>query len=136
MLTGMGVGLVVGVIVFFCVWNFGDVLTSVFTTDAAVIQKGADYLIGFAPETIVTAIMFSMVGFFNGYEKTVWVMTQGLIQTLLVRLPLAYVMSIQPHASLTKIALAAPIATCCGILLNVMFYFIFFKKQTHQMEQS
>ena len=136
MLTGMGVGLVVGVIVFFCVWNFGDVLTSVFTTDAAVIQKGADYLIGFAPETIVTAIMFSMVGFFNGYEKTVWVMTQGLIQTLLVRLPLAYVMSIQPHASLTKIALAAPIATCCGILLNVMFYFIFFKKQTRQMEQS
>ena len=136
MLTGMGVGLVVGVIVFSCVWNFGDILTSVFTTDTAVIQKGADYLIGFAPETIVTAIMFSMVGFFNGYEKTVWVMTQGLIQTLLVRLPLAYVMSIQPNASLTKIALAAPIATCCGILLNVMFYFVFFKKQTRQMEQA
>ena len=136
MLTGMGVGLVVGVIVFSCVWNFGDILTSVFTTDIAVIQKGADYLIGFAPETIVTAIMFSMVGFFNGYEKTVWVMTQGLIQTLLVRLPLAYVMSIQPNASLTKIALAAPIATCCGILLNVMFYFVFFKKQTRQMEQA
>ena len=136
MLTGMGVGLVVGVIVFFCVWNFGDILTSVFTTDTAVIQKGADYLRGFAPETIVTAIMFSMVGFFNGYEKTVWVMTQGLIQTLLVRLPLAYVMSIQPNASLTKIALAAPIATCCGILLNVMFYFIFFKKQTCQMDQA
>lgn len=54
MLTGMGVGLVVGVIVFFCVWNFGDILTSVFTTDTAVIQKGADYLRGFAPETIVT----------------------------------------------------------------------------------
>ena len=134
MLTGMGVGLVVGVIVFFCVWNFGDILTSVFTTDTAVIQKGADYLRGF--ETIVTAIMFSMVGFFNGYEKTVWVMTQGLIQTLLVRLPLAYVMSIQPNASLTKIALAAPIATCCGILLNVMFYFIFIKKHICQMEQA
>ena len=119
-------------------WNLmiNTNLTSVFTTDTAVIQKGADYLIGFAPETIVTAIMFSMVGFFNGYEKTVWVMTQGLIQTLLVRLPLAYVMSIQPNASLTKIALAAPIATCCGILLNVMFYFVFFKKQTRQMEQA
>ena len=31
------------------------------------------------------------------------VMTQGLIQTLLVRLPLAYFMSIQPNASLTQI---------------------------------
>ena len=49
-------------------------------------------------------------------------MTQGLIQTLLVRLPLAYYMSIQPNASLTKIGLAAPAATVVGIVLNVVFY--------------
>lgn len=119
MFTGMGLGVIVGVVVFICVWCFGDVLTSVFTTDTAVIQKGTEYLRGFAPETIVTAVLFSMVGFFNGYEKTVWVMIQGLVQTLLVRLPLAYVMSIQPHASLTKIGLAAPVATCFGIVLNL-----------------
>ena len=128
MFTGMGLGVIVGVVVFICVWCFGDDLTSVFTTDTAVIQKGTEYLRGFAPETIVTAVLFSMVGFFNGYEKTVWVMIQGLVQTLLVRLPLAYVMSIQPHASLTKIGLAAPVATCFGIVLNVIFYLIFTRK--------
>lgn len=128
MFTGMGLGVIMGVVVFICVWCFGDVLTSVFTTDTAVIQKGTEYLRGFAPETIVTAVLFSMVGFFNGYEKTVWVMIQGLVQTLLVRLPLAYVMSIQPHASLTKIGLAAPVATCFGIVLNVIFYLIFTRK--------
>lgn len=128
MFTGMGLGVIVGVVVFICVWCFGDVLTSVFTTDTAVIQKGTEYLRGFAPETVVTAVLFSMVGFFNGYEKTVWVMIQGLVQTLLVRLPLAYVMSIQPHASLTKIGLAAPVATCFGIVLNVIFYLIFTRK--------
>lgn len=128
MFTGMGLGVIVGVVVFICVWCFGDVLTSVFTTDTAVIQKGTEYLRGFAPETIVTSVLFSMVGFFNGYEKTVWVMIQGLVQTLLVRLPLAYVMSIQPHASLTKIGLAAPVATCFGIVLNVIFYLIFTRK--------
>ena len=132
MFTGMRLGVIVGVVVFICVWCFGDVLTSVFTTDTAVIQKGTEYLRGFAPETIVTAILFSMVGFFNGYEKTVWVMIQGLIQTLLVRLPLAYVMSIQPHASLTKSGLAAPVATSFGIVLNVIFYLIF----TRKMEQE
>ena len=123
MFTGMGVGIVVGVIVFICVWFFGDAMTSVFTTDEAVIQKGFDYLKGFAPETIVTAVLFSMVGYFNGHEKTLWVMIQGLTQTLLVRLPLAYIMSIQPDASLTNIGLAAPIATCFGIVLNAIFYF-------------
>ena len=128
MFTGMGLGVIVGVVVFICVWCFGDVLTSVFTMDTAVIQKGTEYLRGFAPETIVTAVLFSMVGFFNGYEKTVWVMIQGLVQTVLVRLPLANVMSIQPHASLTKIGLAAPVATCFGIVLNVIFYLIFTRK--------
>ena len=49
-------------------------------------------------------------------------MTQGLIQTLLVRLPMAYIMSIQPNASLTKIGLAAPVSTAVGIMLNVGFY--------------
>ena len=122
MFTGIGVGLAVGCVVFVLVLFKGDVLCSVFSTDAAVIQNGFAYLKGFAPETLVTAILFSMIGYFNGNNKTVWVMTQGLIQTLLVRLPLAYFMSIQPNASLTKIGLAAPVATTVGIFLNIGFF--------------
>ena len=109
-------------IVFAFVMFKGDLLTGIFTTDAAVVQNGYDYLKGFALETIVTAVLFSMVGYFNGHDKTVWVMVQGLVQTLLVRLPLAYYMSIQPDASLTKIGFAAPEATIFGIVLNVIFY--------------
>ena len=122
MFTGIGVGLAVGCVVFVLVLFKGDVLCSAFSTDAAVIRNGFAYLKGFAPETLVTAILFSMVGYFNGNNKTVWVMTQGLIQTLLVRLPLAYFMSIQTNASLTKIGLAAPVATTVGIVLNVGFF--------------
>lgn len=122
MFTGIGVGLAVGCVVFVLVLFKGDVLCSAFSTDAAVIQNGFAYLKGFAPETLVTAILFSMIGYFNGNNKTVWVMTQGLIQTLLVRLPLAYFMSIQPNASLTKIGLAAPVATTVGIVLNIGFF--------------
>lgn len=120
--TGMSVGVFVGIFVFVGVFFFGNYLTSIFTTDSSVILKGYDYLIGFAPETIVTAILFSMIGYFNCHEKTLWVMIQGIIQTLLVRLPLAYIMSVQPNASLTYIGLAAPVATCFGILLNAMYY--------------
>ena len=122
MFTGIGVGLAVGCVVFVLVMFKGDVLSGIFSTDPEVIQNGYAYLKGFAPETLVTAILFSMVGYFNGNNKTVWVMTQGLIQTLLVRLPLAYFMSIQPNASLTKIGLAAPVATTVGIVLNVGFF--------------
>lgn len=122
MFTGIGVGLTIGCIVFIFIMFKGDILTGIFTTDEVVIQKGYNYLRGFASETIVTAVLFSMIGYFNGHDKTVWVMLQGLIQTLLVRLPLAYYMSIQPDASLTKIGFAAPVATMFGIVLNIIFY--------------
>ena len=102
MLTGIGVGLSVGCLVFILI-----------------------LLKGFAPETLVTAVLFSMIGYFNGNNQTIWVMVQGLIQTLLVRLPMAYFMSIQPDASLTKIGLAAPVSTTVGIILNIGFFLYF-----------
>lgn len=129
MFTGIGVGLTVGCLVFALVMLKGDVLSGFFSTDAAVIQNGYAYLKGFAPETLVTAVMFSMVGYFNGNNKTVWVMTQGMIQTLLIRLPFAYIMSIQPNASLTMIGLAAPVSTTVGIILNVGFYLYLNRKK-------
>ena len=122
MFTGIGIGLVIGSFVFALVMLKGDLLSGAFTTDAEVIANAYAYLKGFAPETLVTAVLFSMVGYFNGNNKTVWVMIQGLIQTLLVRLPMAYFMSIRPHASLTNIGLAAPTSTAVGIVLNVCFF--------------
>ena len=119
MFTGIAVGVAFGIVMFALVLLKGDVLAGLFSTDAEVVRRGFEYLRGFAPETIVTAVLFSMVGYFNGSNQTLWVMIQGLIQTLLVRLPLAYYMSIQPNASLTKIGMSAPVATVVGIVLNI-----------------
>lgn len=127
MFTGIGIGLVFGCAVFALVMLKGDLLSGIFTTDAAVIANGFAYLKGFAPETIVTAVLFSMIGYFNGNNQTLWVMVQGLVQTLLVRLPFAYMMSIQPNASLTKIGLAAPVSTTVGIILNVLFLLFIYR---------
>ena len=122
MFTGIAVGVAFGIVMFALVLRQGDVLSGLFSTDAEVVRRGFEYLRGFAPETIVTAVLFSMIGYFNGSNQTLWVMIQGLIQTLLVRLPLAYYMCIQPNASLTKIGMSAPVATVVGIVLNIGFF--------------
>lgn len=136
MFTGIGVGLVFGCAVFALVMLKGDVLAGFFSTDAAVVRKAFEYLKGFAPETILTAVLFSMIGYFNGNDKTLWVMVQGLVQTLLVRLPMSYFMSIQPNASLTMIGLAAPTSTAVGILLNIVFYIYLNKKAPQKRAQK
>ena len=120
---------VLGALILQAAYGAVDLHASIFSPDAEVVQKGFEYLKGFAPETIVTAVLFSMVGYFNGNNQTLWVMIQGIVQTLLVRLPLSYYMSIQPNASLIQIGLAAPVSTAVGIVLNVGFYIYWNKKQ-------
>jgi len=122
MKCGMAIGSGVGVFISYMAFFHGDLLSSIFTSDPAVIARSFEYLKGFAPEAVVTSIMFSFMGYFNGHSRSVFVMAQGLAQSFLVRLPMSYFMSIQPNASLTMIGLAAPTATVFGILLCLIYY--------------
>lgn len=125
MFIGGSIGVVIALLAFFR----GDLLAVVFSNDTAVIARAAEYLRGFAPEAVVTAILFSFVGYFNGHQKTLFVMLQGLAQTFVVRLPMSYIMSMQPGASLTMIGLAAPCATVFGIVLNLVYFMILNRKK-------
>lgn len=122
LLTGMGIGLLAGCFIFTAVMLKADLFASIFTNDKAVIQCAGEYLRGFAPETLLTSISFSLIGYYNGHERTLFVMIQGLAQSFIVRLPVSYIMSIQPNASLTLIGLAAPLATAFGIVILVAYF--------------
>ena len=128
MLTGMAVGCSIGVVIAYLAFFKGDMLSYLFTGDAAVVARAEEYLKGFSPEAIVTCILFSFIGYYNGHSQTLFVMLQGIAQTFLVRLPMSYIMSIQENASLTGIGLAAPSATVFGIVINVVFYIFYTKR--------
>lgn len=122
MKCGMTIGAGVGVVIAYMAFFHGDLLSRVFTNDAAVVARSFEYLKGFALEAVVTSFLFSFMGYFNGHSRSLFVMGQGLAQSFLVRLPMSYIMSIQPDASLTRIGLAAPTATIFGIVLCTVYY--------------
>ena len=133
MLCCMAIGCSVGVIITLLSIFAGDKMSMIFTPDEAYIQQSAAYLLGFSLEPVVTSILFSFIGYFNGHSQTVFVMIQGLSQTFLIRLPMSYIMSIQPDASLTMIGLAAPSATIFGIVLNLV-YFIYYTRKLRKLQ--
>ena len=134
MLTGIGIGGVIGVFVFMGIVFSGDKMASLFTTDTSVIAEAYSYMKGFSSEVILTAVLFSFMGYYNGHARTFWVMLQGLAQTFIVRLPVAYAMTVLPDPSLFKIALAGPSATLFGIVLNVIYYFNYRKSLPDTVE--
>ena len=82
---------------------------------------------------IFTAIIFPFMGYFSAHGKTNFVMAQSLAQTFIVRLPVALIMSLQPNATLLMIAIAVPLSSLFGIILNVN-YFRIFRKKTRLLE--
>ncbi len=134
MATGMAIGASIGVIMFLLSFFCGEAISHIFAADEGVIVRSAEYLRGFAPEAIVTAVLFSFMGYFSGHGETFFVMLQSMMQTFIVRLPVAYIMASQPDPSLTMIGLAAPLATVFGILINAVYYFIMLNRREARAE--
>lgn len=130
MILGCSIGFVVSILTFF----FGTSLSYIFTDVDSYANQSGIYLKGFALEALLTCILFSYMGYFSGHRKTIFVMLQGLAQTFIIRLPMSYIMSIQPNPSLALIALAGPAATIFGILINLIYYVVCnFKKNNKEI---
>ena len=99
----------------------GDLLASIFTKDAAVVVQAHSYLKAYAVDTFFTSFLFCFIGYYNGYGNTLFVMIQGIVGGILVRLPLVLLFSSFEGATLFSIGLATPCATVVQILMCLGF---------------
>ncbi len=133
MVYGMLFGGIIGIVMSSMAFFGGQQLASLFTENAAYQMKAAEYLKGFSLEAILTSVLFSFIGYYNGHNKTLFVMLQGVAQSFIVRLPMAYVMSRLVPDSLVYIGMSAPTATVFGIIINAA-YFVYFTKNKNKRE--
>lgn len=129
--TAIVTGCSVGVFIFFAGFFGGGFLSSFFTPDAEVIAQSALFLKGFSADCILTCVLFSCIGYFNGYGNSIPVMLQGITSAFCVRIPVSILMSKLPNTSLMLVGLATPITTIYGI----GFFFIVTVKKLNSYEK-
>lgn len=120
--TSMAAGTAAGFFLFCAGFFFGGPLSSIFSKDAGVVEQSAAYLRGFSADCLLTCVLFAFTGYFNGCGRTVYVMIQGITSSFLLRVPASYLLSITKGATLTRIGLAAPLATVYGIVFYLICY--------------
>ncbi len=125
---GALVSFVIGVGMFFLTFFHGDLLAGIFSPEADVIAAAADYLKAYAIDCMFTAIFFCYTGFYNGIGRTKFVMIQGIIGALGVRVPVSYFMSLRPDTNLFKIGLATPLSSVVQLLLCLGFMLVLKKR--------
>ena len=130
-LSSFAAGLLMGWAAFF----HGDVLAGLFAEDGAVIAAAWEYLKAYAIDCLLTSFLFCFVGYFNGHGQTVFVMVQGFVGALGVRLPVAFLMSRVSPGSLFHLGLSTPASTVVRILL-CGGYFLYFGRKREKLSIS
>ncbi|NLG02995.1 MAG: MATE family efflux transporter [Clostridia bacterium] len=125
--TALAAGAAMGALAFFG----GSMLAAVFSNDAQVIAAAHSYLKAYAIDCLLTAALFCFMGYFNGCERTMFVMIQGIVGAFCVRVPLVYLFGKIGNGSLFLIGLATPASSVIQIFLCVIA-FLFFEKRAKQ----
>ena len=129
LLYGVLSSLVAGLIMGWAAFFHGDVLAGIFADDRAVIAAAWEYLKAYAIDCLLTSFLFCFVGFFNGCGQTLFVMVQGMIGALCVRLPVALLVSWSADSSLFHLGLATPASTTVQIILCGIWFLRHVRRQ-------
>ena len=125
---GIITSLLAGIVMCYVSFVHGDVLAAIFDNDALVVSAAHSYMKAFGIDCIFTPFLFCFIGYFNGCEKTLFVMLQGLIGAFCVRVPIVLFVSKLPETTLFHIGLGTPASTVVQIVL-CLGMFIFMSKR-------
>lgn len=100
----------------------GGALSSLFIDDAAVISVSAEFLKATSIECFILSIAYCFAGYFNGVGRTRFVMAQGIIAVLAVRVPFAWYMSTRPDPVVLNIGLSETAAAIFALAACAAYY--------------
>lgn len=86
------------------------------------VSFAAGLIMAYAIDCMLTPFLFCFTGYYNGCERTLFVMIQGLIGAFLVRIPLVLLTSRTAGVTLFQIGLATPASTVVQICLCLAMF--------------
>lgn len=125
--TGIAVSFVFGVAMFLITFFRGDLLAGIFSQESDTVKAAWDYLKAYAIDCLQTCFLFCFIGYYNGIEKTKFVMIQGICGAFLVRIPVAFIMQHFGNGSLFLIGMSIPCSSVLQIIMCFAGYFYFNK---------
>lgn len=119
--AGIAMSLVFGVSV--CAYSqvLPETLTTIFTTDIAVVNMGVDYLRGYSLDCILVCFVFCINSHFSGQGNSWFPMLHSMAATFMVRIPLSYLFSHINPSSLLLMGYAPPISTLFSLLICALY---------------
>ena len=99
-----------------------DLAVRLFTTDAAVIAQGSEYLRSYVLDCFLAGIHFCFSGFFVACGYSTISFCHNVVSIVFARLPLSYLFSELYPDTLYPMGLASPIGSLVSVIICVVAY--------------
>lgn len=121
MLNGMGIAFGISLIVFIIVQLFPEFIISLFDTNREVINVGKEYLRYIALDYIFVPFVFCMNGLAIGAGYTNFALFNACFSSILVRVPLAYLVVGMTSLGFNGVGIATGLASAASIIVGIIF---------------
>ena len=123
MLTGMGLAYAISIPIFILPAIFPGEVLRMFAPDPELVAIGVPYLRIFSIDYLVVPVAFSLIGFFVGTGHTTFSLFSNIMSALVIRIPMAYLLSDVAGMGLPGVGLAVPLASVTTVVLGALFFF-------------
>lgn len=120
-LAGLIISIIITYTIFVFTFLFPEEILGIFTKKNELTDIGVIYLKVFSIDYLLVPFYFSMNGLFIGAGHSTFSLITNVMAGIVVRMPMAYLLSKGFDLGLMGVGLAVPLATLCAGGLNVWF---------------
>lgn len=118
----MAMAFCISVLIFVFVSLFPSLCLAAFGNDPEMIKYGIEYLDIYRYEYLIVPFVFCFNGLFTGAGHSTFSLINGMLSSVIFRIPAAYIFGIALEMGLYGVGLAAPVASLGSLLLGTIFY--------------
>ena len=124
MLTGAAIAMGISIVIFVLVGSFPEACMRMFggDGDAEFIKCGVDYIKTFKYDYLIAPVFFCINGLFIGSGHTTFSLVNGILSSVLFRIPASFLFGMVLNWGLTGVGLGAPVASIAALSLCIIFY--------------
>ncbi len=121
MLTGMGIAFAISALVFVIVQLIPEFIIRLFDTNPEVIATGKEYLRFIAIDYLLVPFVFCMNGLAIGAGYTNFALFNACFSSILVRVPMAYLIVVLTDLGFNGVGLATGLASLASVFVAAVF---------------
>lgn len=122
MFTGIAIALGISIVIFALVGIFPEACMKMFGKDPEFIRCGVEYIKSFKYDYLIAPVFFCFNGLFIGSGHTTFSLINGVLSSILFRIPASFLFGMAMSMGLTGVGLGAPVASIAAFILCVIFY--------------